>query len=62
MKFVIDMRADLLDIISNTKSQALIDLDLNLYEILSGWVSLGFLEMCELTWDSPASMLEKVSL
>ncbi|KAL0491656.1 malonyl-CoA decarboxylase [Acrasis kona] len=60
MKFVIDMRSDLLDTLSEEKSQTLLDLDSSLHEILSNWVSYSFLEMRELTWDSPSSLLEKI--
>jgi malonyl-CoA decarboxylase len=60
LKFVIDMRADLLSILATTKSQELSDLDSTLYEILSSWVTLGFLELKELTWECSASMLDNV--
>jgi len=57
-KFLIDFRADLLPI---RKQDPYLDkLDADLKNILSNWFDIGFLDLKEITWASPASLLEKL--
>lgn len=58
VKFLVDLRADLLSIAS--QSPALGGLDDDLKELLSSWLDFGFLELTRLTWRSPAALLEKI--
>jgi malonyl-CoA decarboxylase len=58
VKFLVDLRANLLDI--EDRSPALDDLDNDLRELLASWFDTGFLDLRQITWDSPASLLEKL--
>lgn len=58
VKFLVDLRADLLSIAS--QSPELGGLDDDLKEILVSWLDFGFLELTRLTWRSPAILLEKL--
>ena len=58
VKFLVDMRADLLSIAS--QSPELGGLDDDLKELLVSWLDFGFLELTRLTWRSPAVLLEKL--
>jgi malonyl-CoA decarboxylase len=62
MKLIIDMRAELLDHLSADKpaSAELKELDNDFYDLLADWFDVGFLELRRISWDSPASLLEKV--
>ena len=63
MKLIIDMRAELLDMLaskSTSTSVELTELDHDLYGLLADWFDVGFLELRRISWDSPASLLEKV--
>jgi malonyl-CoA decarboxylase len=58
VKFLVDLRAELLPftkISSNLKA-----LDSDLKELLAAWFDIGFLELRQITWDAPASLLEKL--
>ncbi|MDX1762722.1 MAG: malonyl-CoA decarboxylase family protein [bacterium] len=58
LKFLIDMRAELLP---KTKDDPLLyKLSLDIREILSAWFDVGLLDLREITWDSPAALLEKL--
>ena len=57
-KFLIDFRAELLP--RKKTDPHLNKLDADLKEILSSWFDLGMLDLREITWDSPASLLEKL--
>ncbi len=57
-KFLVDMRADLLDF--SKKDSALKGLEYDLKSILSAWFDIGLLDMEEITWNSPAALLEKL--
>jgi malonyl-CoA decarboxylase len=59
VKFLVDMRADMLRIIDRDPIFKRIDADLR--EILSSWFDIGFLELREITWDAPAAFLEKLA-
>ena len=58
LKFIVDMRADVLKCIK--KHRKLSELERDLYHILSSWFDVGLLDIQSITWDSPASMLEKL--
>jgi len=58
VKFLVDLRADLLPIAS--RSPELGGLDDDLKELLVSWLDFGFLELSRLTWRSPAVLLEKL--
>jgi malonyl-CoA decarboxylase len=57
-RFLIDMRADLLA--SNSANPRLSALDADFRHLLATWFDVGFLTRARLTWDSPASLLEKI--
>lgn len=57
VKFLVDLRSDLIDLADNAEMQALND---DLRSLLTSWFDVGFLELRRITWDSPASLLEKL--
>lgn len=58
LPFLIDLRSDLL---SHRRSSAeLTALDADLRSLLEGWFDVGLLRLERLTWDTPASFLEKL--
>ncbi|NBO18962.1 MAG: malonyl-CoA decarboxylase, partial [Proteobacteria bacterium] len=57
-KFLINLRADLLPLIG--KDAKLAGLEYDLKSILSAWFDVGLLDMQEITWNSPAALLEKL--
>ncbi|KAG2175370.1 hypothetical protein INT43_001017 [Umbelopsis isabellina] len=64
MKFLVDMRADLLEIIGAYKHRQdqighLISLDASIKYKLQNWL-FGFLKLERITWQSPAVLLEKI--
>ncbi|KAG0281669.1 hypothetical protein BGZ96_001057 [Linnemannia gamsii] len=61
LKFLIDMRQDLLSIIQTNKGDVyLSSLNESLKEKLQAWF-VGFLDLERLTWQSPAVLLEKIT-
>jgi malonyl-CoA decarboxylase len=59
VKFLVDMRAKLLDLAGDDADLASLDEDMR--SLLAAWFDIGFLELKRITWDSPASLLEKLS-
>ncbi len=58
VKFLVDLRAELMGMARGEPLlQALED---DLKNLLRAWFDVGFLEMHRITWDSPASLLEKL--
>jgi len=57
-KFLVDLRAEVLRHLPHEKALAALDRDLEL--LLQSWFDVGFLSLDRITWDSPASMLEKL--
>ncbi|MBK3731894.1 malonyl-CoA decarboxylase [Azospirillum brasilense] len=58
VKFLVDLRAELMEMARGEPLlQALED---DLKSLLRNWFDVGFLEMRRITWDSPASLLEKL--
>ena len=58
VKFLVDMRAELMDLAR--KDPALAPLEGDVKALLAGWFDIGFLELKRITWDSPAALLEKL--
>jgi malonyl-CoA decarboxylase len=53
------MRAVLMTLARTDSALAALELDLK--DLLAGWFDIGFLEVKRITWDSPASLLEKLT-
>lgn len=58
VKFLVEMRAELLDLARQDRHYVALEADLK--DLLRGWFDVGFLELRRITWDSPASLLEKL--
>jgi malonyl-CoA decarboxylase len=58
LQFLIDMRATLLN--AKAGDPALEAFDSDFRNLLASWFDVGFLTRRRLTWDSPASLLEKI--
>ena len=59
VKFLVDMRAEILPLARNDST--LEGLEKDLKRLLASWFDVGFLELQCMTWDSPASLLEKLT-
>jgi malonyl-CoA decarboxylase len=59
VKFLVDLRAELLERAAD--DPVLEGLELDLKELLAGWFDVGFLQIRQITWDAPASLLEKLA-
>lgn len=60
VKLVVDMRAELLLQPEVRSDAALASLEGDVRELLEGWFNIGLLELVRISWDSPASLLEKL--
>ncbi|MDY7103978.1 MAG: malonyl-CoA decarboxylase family protein [Actinomycetota bacterium] len=58
IKFLVDLRADLRRAAKD--DPALAHLDRGLFDLLSSWFDIGLLDLRELTWNTPAAMLERL--
>lgn len=58
MRFLVDMRAELLPQLKSDKR--LLALDAELENLFSTWFDVAFLELRSISWDSPASLIEKL--
>ncbi len=58
MRFLVDLRAELLPHIKSDKR--LLALDAELEHLFSTWFDVAFLELRRIDWDSPASLIEKL--
>ena len=58
VKFLVDMRGDLLPLVRRDRTLARLDEDLK--GLLAAWFDVGFLELRRITWRSPALVLEKL--
>src|SRR5665647_2053044 len=58
MRFLVDLRAELLPYLKGEKR--LLALDAELENLFSTWFDIAFLELRRISWDSPASLLEKL--
>jgi len=57
-KFLVDLRAEVLKYLPHEPALAALDRDLEL--LLQSWFDVGFLSLEQITWESPASLLEKL--
>jgi malonyl-CoA decarboxylase len=60
LKFLTTVRADILSILAEENIAAVRALDSYLKEKLVTWLSPANLELHQITWDDPASLLEKI--
>jgi malonyl-CoA decarboxylase len=58
MRFLVDLRAELLPHLKSDKR--LLALDAELESLFSTWFDVAFLELRRISWDSPASLIEKL--
>lgn len=58
VKFLVDMRSDLLKFARDDKRLDVLERELS--ALLALWFDVGFLELQRITWDSPASLLERL--
>jgi malonyl-CoA decarboxylase len=58
MRFLVDLRAELLPHLR--KDKRLLALDAELESLFSTWFDVAFLELRRISWDSPASLIEKL--
>ncbi len=58
MRFLVDLRAELLPHLKTEKR--LLALDSELENLFSTWFDVAFLELRRISWDSPASLIEKL--
>lgn len=59
VKFLVDLRAELLALESTDPLLRALETDLK--ELLADWFDVGFLQIRQITWDAPASLLEKLA-
>ena len=60
VKFLVDMRAELLRF--GREDRSLAGLESDLKDLLAASYDIGFLELRRITWESPAALLEKLSV
>lgn len=58
VKFLVDMRAEVLEFLPDAPELAPLERDLK--GLLRSWFDIGFLEMQAINWQSPAALLEKL--
>lgn len=58
MRFLVDLRAELLPHLKGDRR--LLPLDAELEHLFSTWFDMAFLELRRISWDSPASLIEKL--
>ena len=58
-RFLVNLRADLLRF--ESRDSALVPLERDLKHLLQMWFDVGFLELRRVTWDSSASLLERLA-
>ncbi len=58
IRFLVDLRADMLPALKADKRLQALDVEMEY--MFSTWFDVGFLELQRISWDSPASMLEKL--
>lgn len=63
VKFLVDLRTDVLEIMSSKASESphIRDLNGTLKSLLSEWFSVGLLKLERITWQSPCDILQKIS-
>ncbi len=58
VKFLVDMRAELAALAKDRPYLEMLDDDL--FRLLKSWFDVGFLDLKRITWETPASILEKL--
>ncbi|MBC2604947.1 malonyl-CoA decarboxylase [Pelagicoccus albus] len=58
-RFLVELRSELLSL--KKEHPHLAPLEMDLKELLKSWFDVGFLELQSINWNSPASLLEKLS-
>ena len=58
IRFLVDLRADLLPYLKADKRLAALDVEMEY--MFSTWFDVGFLDLRRISWDSPASLIEKL--
>jgi len=58
VKFLVDMRADVLHFMRS--HPGLVAIDEELFDLLSSWFDIGNLDLHRISWGSPAALLEKL--
>jgi malonyl-CoA decarboxylase len=58
VKFLVDRRAELMDL--RRREPLFAGLEEDLKRLLANWFDIGFLELKRITWESPAALLEKL--
>jgi malonyl-CoA decarboxylase len=58
VKFLVDRRAELIEL--GSRDPLLAGLEEDLKRLLANWFDIGFLELKRITWESPAALLEKL--
>jgi len=58
VRFLVDIRAELQPLLRSDKR--LLALDVEMEYMFSTWFDVGFLDLRRITWDSPASLVEKL--
>ena len=58
IRFLVDLRAEMLPHLKTDKR--LLALDVEMEYMFSTWFDVGFLELRRISWDSPASLIEKL--
>ncbi|HJP23664.1 MAG TPA: malonyl-CoA decarboxylase [Alphaproteobacteria bacterium] len=58
VKFLVDMRADLLPLARHDAGLKALDDDLK--GLLASWFDIGFLDLKRITWEAPAALLERL--
>ncbi|CAG7837537.1 unnamed protein product, partial [Allacma fusca] len=61
VKFLVDLRSDIIDLSRNNKSENIRTMNDNLRELISLWFAIGFLRLERVTWGSSCDMLQKIS-
>jgi malonyl-CoA decarboxylase len=59
MKFLVDLRAELLELMADDRMLAALESDLR--TLLASWFDVGFLDLRRIDWNSPAALLEKLA-
>ncbi len=58
IRFLVDLRADMLANLKSDKRLAALDVEMEY--MFSTWFDVGFLDLRRISWDSPASLIEKL--
>ena len=55
---MVDLRADMLPLLKSDKRLQALDVEMEY--MFSTWFDVGFLDLRRISWDSPASLIEKL--